>query len=133
MFCRYIPMLKVPLQISCRPPLHPGKCHMISPEPSFVHADQPHLSQLFCKTEVLYPSGHLPVLPWTHSTRSMSLLWTHSIRSVYLLCWVSQSFTQRSKGTSRKQRRILFLALITTLLLMQPRRQLAVWDESSHY
>lgn len=63
MFYNYIILLKVLLQISCRPPLCTGMCDWISPEPSLLHAEQTHLSQPFCKTDALQPSGHLPVPP----------------------------------------------------------------------
>ena len=89
-------------------------------------------------------------LPWagTPSTRPgcseevlhlsdlfVAFLWTHFNRSISSLCWELQSQMQNSRWalTRMEQRgRIPSLDLLPTLLLMQPRAQMAFWTVSAH-
>ncbi|KAK4832903.1 hypothetical protein QYF61_026546 [Mycteria americana] len=65
----------------------------------------------------------------------VALLWTHSNRSMSFLYWGPQTQMQYPRwGLTRVEQRgrITSLDLLVTLLLMQPRIQLAFWAASAH-
>jgi len=100
-------------------------CNKVSLEPSLFQAEQPQLSQLFLIGEVLQ-----------HSDYFCGLLWTRSNSSMSFLCWGLQSWTQDCRwGLTRAEQRgrIPSLALLATLLLMQPRVWLAFWAASARW
>lgn len=62
------------------------------------------------------------------------LLWTRSSRSTSFLCWGPRSWTQHCRWVltkAEKRGRIPFLDLLPTLLLMEPRKQVAFWAASA--
>ena len=76
-------LVKVPLQLSCRP-LQALEGHSkVFPQPSLLQAEQPQLSQPFLPVEGFQPSDHCWGLLWPCS---------NSFRSV--LCWALHSWTQ---------------------------------------
>jgi len=65
-------LVKVPLQLSCRPLQVLEGCSKVSPQPSLLQAEQPQLSQPFLTAEVLQPSDNFCGLLWIHSNRTTS-------------------------------------------------------------
>lgn len=98
-------------------------CNKIISKSCLFQAEQSQLSQPFLTGEVLHPSDQLGGLHWTCSNGSMSFL-----------CWWPQSWIQYSRCDlvrAEQRSRILSLALLPMLLLMQPR--LSFWVVSALY
>ena len=118
-----MPLSKAPLQLSRRPLQVLAGCSKVSLEPSLLQAEQPQLSQPGFTGELFQPLDHF-----------CGLLWTCSNRSGSVLCWGVQSWTQDFRwgvSTVQLRGRIPSLALLTTLLGMQPRTLLACWAAST--